>query len=194
MGIHTHMDTTAGHTWGLVRFSIHLNWDKLKVIKNLKILTCPIQFCCRRDMKHSYTQADGRHWLVWPLKEGWVSQGENEGQKRFILVSPTLKVWLISLLLPSALHTEMKSLSGAKRWQSIPGIWLQQQYPILRYGTDPWAIFRGFLLKNAVFFLHPEWWSLQIREFNFYTTPEKLWLREESFALLKGWVAHRPRS
>lgn len=45
-----------------------------------------------------------------------------KGRKGSILVSPTLKAWLISLLLPSALYTEMKSLSGAKRWQSIPGI------------------------------------------------------------------------
>lgn len=109
-----------------------------------------------------------------------------KGRKGSILVSPTLKVWLVSLLLLSALHTEMKTLSGAKRWQSIPGIWLQQQHPILRYGTDPWAIFRAFLLKNVIFFLHHEWWSLQIRELNFYTTPEKLWLREESFPTLDG--------
>lgn len=61
------------------------------------------------------------------------------------------------------------------------------QYPILRYGTDPWEIFRVFLLKNTSFFLHQEGWSLQITELNSFTTPEKLWLREE---LLEGWAAH----
>lgn len=47
---------------------------------------------------------------------------KRKGRKGSILVSPTLKLCLIPLLLPSTLNTEMKSLRGAKRWQSIPGI------------------------------------------------------------------------
>lgn len=48
------------------------------------------------------------------------------------------------------------------------------QYPIPIYGTDAWEIFRVFLLKNIIFFLHQEGWSLQIRELNLSTTPQKL--------------------
>lgn len=47
---------------------------------------------------------------------------KRKGRKGSILVSPTLKVCLIPLLLASTLNTEIKSLRGAKRWQSIPGI------------------------------------------------------------------------
>ena len=78
------------------------------------------------SLSSSSFREEGRHWLVWPLREGWVSQGEKEGQKRFYFSLTHLKLCLIPLLLPSTLNTEMKSLRGAKRWQSIPGIWLQQ--------------------------------------------------------------------
>lgn len=109
---------------------------------------------------------------------------KRKGRKGSIWVSPTLKVCLIPLLLPSALNTEMRSLSEAKRWQSIPGIWLQQG------NIQTWDMvlrdFQVLFVKKCNFFLHHEWWSLQITEFNFYTTLEKLWLREESFPTPKG--------
>lgn len=55
-------------------------------------------------------------------KRAGVVRVKRKGRKSSILVSPTLKVCLTPLLLPSALNTEMKSLSGTKRWQSTPGI------------------------------------------------------------------------
>jgi len=46
--------------------------------------------------------------------------------------------------------------------------------------TNPWEIFKNFLLKIRWFFFQ-EGWSLQLRELNCSTAPEKLQLREKPF-------------
>lgn len=125
----------------------------------------------------------GRCLLVWPLRKDWVPLGEKEGQKRFSLslghfetVFNTCSVSLCS----QDWHED--SWWGQKMAEHSTNTMAMGQYWILRYSTDPWEIFRDFLSKNIIFLLCQEGWSLQIRELNFSTAPEKFWPREEPFS------------
>lgn len=55
---HTHTDTTAGHTvTDKIQHPSELRQVQL-LKKNPKIPKCLIQCCCRRDIRHGYTQVD----------------------------------------------------------------------------------------------------------------------------------------
>lgn len=56
-------------------------------------------------------------------EKAWCLTVKRKDRKGSILSLPIFNMCLIPVLLASALKTAMKSLGGAKRWQSIPLIW-----------------------------------------------------------------------
>ena len=134
----------------------------------------------------------GRCLLVWLHREGWIPLGEKEGQKRFNFSLAHLESVFnsCSVSLYSQYWNE-ESWWGQKLAEHSMNMMAMGQYPILRYGTDPWEIFRVFLLKNRFFF------SCIKRDGHYksenWTFPQPQRSSDSGKSpspLLEGWAAH----